>query len=67
MVSVPAMVSVSEGDGTVQVCATLSAGAGVTTDIPLSITLATLDGMHVRTSMICTCLCMSVLVRQEHP
>ena len=38
------MVSVSEGDGTVEVCATLSAGAGVTTDIPISITLSTLNG-----------------------
>ena len=48
MVSVPAMVSVSEGDGTVEVCATLSTGAGVTTDIPISISLSTLNGMHVR-------------------
>ena len=58
MVSVPDMVSVSEGDGTVEVCATLSAGAGVTTAIPVSITLGTSDGK----SMICThaCMCMSV-------
>ena len=48
MVSMPAMVSVSEGDGTVEVCATLSAEAGVTTDISISISLGTTDGMHVK-------------------
>ena len=46
-VSVPAMVSVSEGDGTVEVCATLSTGAGVTTDIPISISLSTLNGKEL--------------------
>ena len=39
------MVSVSEGDGTVEVCATLSTGAGVTTAIPVDISLETSDGM----------------------
>ena len=39
------MVSVSEGDGTVEVCATLSAGAGVTTAIPITMSLETSDGM----------------------
>ena len=41
------MVIVSEGDGTVEVCATLSAGAGVTTDIPISISLETSDGIYI--------------------
>jgi hypothetical protein len=41
-VSVPAMMSVSEGDGMVQVCATLSAMND--TEREFSITLATGDG-----------------------
>ena len=44
-VSVPPTASVLENGGTVQVCATLKVvGAGVTTDSPISITLATSDG-----------------------
>ena len=45
-VSVPAMVSVGEGDGMVQVCATLSAVEDTERDF--TITLATSDGtgMH---------------------
>ena len=43
-VSVPSMRIISEGDGTVEVCATLSAGAGVTTDIPIDISLDSSDG-----------------------
>ena len=43
-VSIPDMESVSEDGGSVQVCATLSVGAGVTINIPISITLATSDG-----------------------
>ena len=44
LVSVPATISVTEGDGTVQVCATLSAGAGITINNPISVILATSDG-----------------------
>ena len=42
--SVPAMRFISEGDGIVEVCATLSAGAVVTTAIPINISLDTSDG-----------------------
>ena len=41
--SVPTMRIMAEGDGTVEVCATLSAGAGVTTAIPIDISLDTSD------------------------
>ena len=34
------MVSAIEGDGLAEVCVTLSTGAGVTTDIPINVTLA---------------------------
>ena len=43
-VSVPTMRLISEGDGTVEVCATLLAGAGVITAIPINISLDTSDG-----------------------
>ena len=43
-VSVPAMVSVSEDGGPVHVCVTLSAGASVITDVPITTTLVTFDG-----------------------
>ena len=63
MVFVPAMVSVSEGDGTVEVCATLSAGAGVITDDPIRITLGTFDGKRY---MVCLHVHVCILVRQGH-
>ena len=42
--SVPTMRIIAEGDGTVEVCATLSAGGGVITAIPVDISLDTSDG-----------------------
>ena len=44
MVSVPAIVSVSEEDGSVQICATLL--AITSTDVPVSITLTTVPGLR---------------------
>ena len=42
-ISVPSEVNVSEGDGTVEVCATLSGVSA--SDLPISITLATMPGI----------------------
>ena len=42
-VSIPATLSVTEGSGMVEVCATLS---GVTTTFPIEISLATSDGKY---------------------
>ena len=43
-VSLPTTVSVAEGAGMVEVCATLSGPDIMRTDIPISILLATADG-----------------------
>ena len=62
LVSVPPTMSVTEEDDPIRVCATLSVGIGVMTNIPISITLATSDGKFL---LICA-LCVALMILYYH-